>query len=110
MANLPPGAQYLLRKLPRFAIPSIATYITLSLLQNQFDPSRRIPTWVVITLAVLARPLIFLAALYYKPWADERAAAAHGAVLAPRVNLGPFSVVKELVEGVKGYPGALSVL
>ncbi|PPQ95842.1 hypothetical protein CVT26_015972 [Gymnopilus dilepis] len=104
MANLPPGAQYLLRKLPRFAIPSIITYITLSLLQKQFEPSRRIPTWVVITLAVLARPLIFLAALYYKPWADERAAAAHGAVLVPRVNLGPFSVVKELVEGVKGYP------
>ncbi|KDR74320.1 hypothetical protein GALMADRAFT_250135 [Galerina marginata CBS 339.88] len=101
--GVPPGAVYLSRLAPHFAIPSAATYVALKLLQQKQDFA--IPFWLVICITVLARPAIFVVNQVYSGWSDKRAAAANGAVLAPYVRESPFSIISSIVEGVRsGYP------
>ncbi|KDR66459.1 hypothetical protein GALMADRAFT_259238 [Galerina marginata CBS 339.88] len=101
--GLPPGADYLLRLFPRLAIPSGIAYVSLKLLQQR--QGLEIPQWLIIVIAVLARPALFIFGLFYSRWKDERAAAAHGAVIPPRVQQSPSSIMADLIDGIRsGYP------
>lgn len=102
--DLPPGLVYLLRNLPYFAIPSAVTYASVKVLLHQTNIS--LSTLVVVLFSLLARPILFLCNIYYSEWADKRAAAAHGAVIAPKVDDPLLSIVSKMAESFRGgYPG-----
>ncbi|PPQ84613.1 hypothetical protein CVT25_015710 [Psilocybe cyanescens] len=101
--DLPPGLVYLLRNLPYFAIPSAVTYASVKVLLHQTNIS--LSTLVVVLFSLLARPILFLCNIYYSEWADKRAAAAHGAVIAPKVDDPLLSIVSKMAESFRGgYP------
>lgn len=102
--GLSPGLVYLLQALPYFAIPSAVTYASVKVLLHQTNTTLSTP--VVVLLSLLAKPILFLFNIYYSEWVDERAAAAHGAVIAPKVKEPLFSIVSKMAESFQGgYPG-----
>jgi hypothetical protein len=108
MLKLQPGLGHLLGFLPNFIVPSATVYLSLRLLQERLNLA--IPSSLVIASTVLARPLLFVVTRYYTIWANNRAAIANGAVLAPKVQESTFSVISALTNSIKnGYPGASSV-
>uniref|UniRef100_A0A8H7XK56 Uncharacterized protein n=1 Tax=Psilocybe cubensis TaxID=181762 RepID=A0A8H7XK56_PSICU len=63
-------------------VPSAVTYATLKVLLRQTDTA--LPTPVIVFLSLLARPVLFFYNLYYSEWADNKAAAVHGAIIVPK--------------------------
>jgi len=109
MLKLPPGPAHLLGFLPNFIVPSSIVYLSLRISQERFHLD--IPSSLIIASTVLARPFLLIVTRYYTIWANNRAAAANGAVLAPEVQESTFSIISALTNGIKfGYPGAQSVL
>ncbi|KAH9483187.1 Cytochrome P450 monooxygenase 75 [Psilocybe cubensis] len=105
--GLSPGLAYLLRTLPYFAVPSAVTYATLKVLLRQTDTA--LPTPVIVFLSLLARPVLFFYNLYYSEWADNKAAAVHGAIIVPKVQEPLLSVVSKFAESFQGgYPGVFN--
>lgn len=106
-----PGLVYLQTAVPYFAVPSIATYCILSLLQWQVKVQGipipfTIPAWGLIALSIPARPIIYVLSQYYSSWVNKRAAASHGAILAPDVQESTFTIVSKFIQSVRnGYPG-----
>ncbi|KAF8960254.1 cytochrome P450 monooxygenase pc-2 [Flammula alnicola] len=96
--GLPPGLAYLLRLVPYFVIPS-ATVFALLRLSQQYQTAVSIPSWFAVTATILAWPALVFFNIYYTKLANKRAAAAHGAILAPLVPESVFSVLPKLVEG-----------
>ena len=80
--TIPPGPQFILRHVPHFLIPSLATYAALVIIA-QFG--WELPRWAWVTTTILARPVLFLLSQSTFYWRLRRAAKAHGAVLAPAV-------------------------
>ncbi|KAF8164796.1 cytochrome P450 monooxygenase pc-3 [Crassisporium funariophilum] len=102
--ELPPGPTYLLRKIPHFALPSTIVYLCLKVANDQLDVA--IPTWLMATLAALARPALFFFHRYYSRFADQSAAVAYNATLAPHIRESPFSIIADIVESqTTGHPG-----
>ena len=109
MARLSPGQKYVLDLLPTFLIPSVLVYASLTVSKNQFDVD--IPSWIVAILTIIARPVLFLAEMRYKRWADHRAAAAHGAVLPTDVPLSPWKIIAGIEASIEsGYPSTSVLL
>lgn len=103
--ELPPGSKYLLEALPRFAIPSIITYLALYLL-DKGNPSFNIPFWAAIVLAIAARPIILILSYYHSIWQNDRAAAANNAILPPSLPKSSLTIVSEFAwNSQHGYPG-----
>ncbi|PPQ79330.1 hypothetical protein CVT25_002560 [Psilocybe cyanescens] len=103
--ELSPGLTYLLGVFPRFAIPSIITYLSLYLLEKR-EISVGIPSWAAVILAVFARPIILVFGYYHSIWADKRAAAANNAVLAPPLPKSQQAIISELGWNTRhGHPG-----
>ena len=103
--QLPPGPLYLLRTFPYFAVPSSIVYACLTLAKGSL--SFPIPTWLIVSTTVLARPAIFIFNRYYSRIADSRAAAANNAVVAPHVRESPLSIISTITKSIReGYPGA----
>jgi len=103
---LSPGLKFVVGLLPTFLIPSALVYASLTVSKNQFGVS--IPSWIVVILTIVARPVLFLAGMRYKRWADQRAAAAHGAVLPSDMLLSPWKVLVESEASIEsGYPRTL---
>ncbi|KAF8905831.1 cytochrome P450 monooxygenase pc-3 [Gymnopilus junonius] len=103
----PPGLRYVLRLIPYFAIPSVAVYGSLWLLQEyKLHPALIFPSWFIILCAIFARPALFLVQFkYYTPWVDKRAAAQHGAILAPHISESAFTIIPQMIESTRiGYP------
>ncbi|KIM42743.1 hypothetical protein M413DRAFT_444410 [Hebeloma cylindrosporum] len=104
MLKLQPGPAHLLGFLPNFIVPSATVYLSLRVLQEQLHLD--IPSSLVIASTVLARPFLFILTRYYTLWANNRAAIANGAVLAPEVQQSTLSIISALTNSVKnGYPG-----
>jgi len=100
---LSPGLKFVVGLLPTFLIPSALVYASLTVSKNQFGVN--IPSWIVAILTIIARPVLFLAGMRYKRWADQRAAAAHGAVLPTDVPISPWKVIAESEASIEsGYP------
>jgi hypothetical protein len=110
MLKLQPGLglAHLLSSLPNFIVPSATVYLSLQLLQERVNLD--IPSSLVISSTVLARPFLFIVTRYYTIWANSRAAIANGAVLAPEVQESTFSIISAFTNSIKnGYPGASKV-
>lgn len=105
---LPPGPAYLLRIIPYYA-PSVVCALGFRLLQEYDENLRVVPTWVLIPVTLVARPLSSFLSLYWANFKNARAAAAHGAVLPPTVQQSIPSIINGLAESTKnGYPGKSS--
>ncbi|KAF8164775.1 cytochrome P450 monooxygenase pc-1 [Crassisporium funariophilum] len=101
--ELPPGPVYLLRLVPFFAIPSTIVYLCLKLAREQLDVA--IPTWLMITAVLLARPALFVYKRYYTRFAEAKAAAANNAILAPHVRESAIHIMTAFGASIKdGYP------
>jgi len=104
--SLSPGYIYLARLLPHFLLPSVLVYACLTIAQHHFDTS--IPSWITAILSLTTRPVLFFGQQRYRRWLHEKAAAAHGAILLPRVLESPSVIVNKAVESTKnGYPGGI---
>ena len=102
--HIAPGSLYLLHTFPYFAIPSAIVYGCLTLAKEHL--SLAIPTWLVVFIAVLSRPAIFIFDRQYSKFAERRNAAANNAVIAPHVRESVFSIMSRFKHGIeKGYPG-----
>jgi len=106
MLKLPPGPAHLLGFFPSFIAPSAIVYLSLRVCQERLHLD--IPFSLVIASTVLARPFLFIVTRYYTTWANNRAAAANGAVLAPEVQESTFSIISALTDSFRdGYAGAV---
>lgn len=104
--ELPPGFFYTLGLVPYFIIPSVLVFYSFRLLQAYHLAAALIPTWAIVIVAIIARPVFFYVGWYYKVWADRRTAAANGAVLAPHIKESAFEIIPELISSNStGYPG-----
>lgn len=104
--QLPPGPLHILRGFPYFAVPSTIVYTCLTLAKKHL--SLAVPTWLMVSGVILARPALIIFSLYYSSFADSRDATANNAVLAPSVQESVFSVISKISKSfMKGYPGAL---
>ncbi|KAF8905810.1 hypothetical protein CPB84DRAFT_566698 [Gymnopilus junonius] len=99
-----PGLRYLFQSFPYFVLPSGVVYLSLKLFQQQ--TGLNIPSWLVVSLTLLAKPLLLVLASSLTPGKTQRAAAASNAVLAPSVSEGPLAAISLLVKSIEnGYPG-----
>ena len=106
MLKLQPGPAHLLGFLPNFIVPSATVYLSLRILQERLHLV--IPFSLVIASTILARPFLFIFTRYYTTWANNRAATANGAVLAPEVQESTFSIISALTDSFRdGYAGAV---
>lgn len=107
---LPPGPVYILRIIPYYA-PSVIFSLGFRLLQEYDENLRAIPTWLLIPVTLVARPLSSLLSSYWAEFRNSRAAAAHGAIRPPTVQEGTLSIINRLAEASKnGYPGKTPAL
>jgi len=104
---LPPGIVYLGFRLHYVIMPPLCIYAVNRVTRDVFQMV--IPQWLFILAAALAFPFAFSFNVLYKLYADERDAAARGAVLPPQVldkyigDLGTLSRI--LAQGRNGYTG-----
>jgi len=101
--SIPPGYIYIASLLPYFLLPSAFVYGFLAVGQHYFDT--HIPSWIIAIISLIARPTLFYGQGRYRIWRNKKEAAAHGAVLLPRVLESPSAIVNKAVQSVKnGYP------
>ncbi|KAF8905811.1 cytochrome P450 [Gymnopilus junonius] len=101
--ELPPGPAHLLHLFPYFVIPSAVSWAFLKLLGNYV--LHALPSWLIILISILSRPILLFVQMKYSNWMDRKAAAAHGAVLAPVMEESPLAIISEFVAAFDGYPG-----
>ena len=102
-----PGFQYILGVLPRTILPIVLTYFSLTFAQSNHDLigyKLKLPTWLILLIALLVRPVFFIGSIFYSRWSNSRIAANNGAVIAPYVQQSPYSIQKELTRMMHGYP------
>jgi hypothetical protein len=80
---LPPGIVYLGLNFHYLVIPPACVYAIDRIVVEFFE--YQIPRWLFILASVLAFPAAFTTVVLYKLHVDESEAAAHGAVLPPRL-------------------------
>ncbi|KDR74361.1 hypothetical protein GALMADRAFT_250232 [Galerina marginata CBS 339.88] len=108
--QLPPGPVYLLQNLPGVVGPPAITFLVAKFLPSfEIEP----PTWAVILAVILSLPVALFLKFQYKDFIDHRAAAAHGAVMPPRVRdkwPAGLGLLWKAVDNVNnGYPGDMFV-
>ena len=103
--ELPPGPRYVLRLIPTFAVPSLAVYLTLTVLQLQGFCN--LSLWFIVPAVLLAKPILFFWDIHYSKWATRRAAASLGAVVPPVVQEWSIFTIKEIAGTTRtGHPCA----
>ena len=102
--ELPPGPPYVFHTLLRALPVSLAAYGTLRFLGGY--SGFVIPGWLSVIVFLVAYPARNFVMEYWMAYQDRLGAAAHGAVLLPRVPQGGFAVRAALVKSIQsGYPG-----
>lgn len=102
---LPPGLVYL-SGLFRYYAPSVLVCVGVKVLQQYDSTLRGIPSWLLVPVTVVARPLFGFASLYWGDYVNARAARANGAVLPPAVDEPTMSLLNRMAETTKnGFPG-----
>ncbi|KAI1794078.1 cytochrome P450 monooxygenase pc-2 [Ganoderma leucocontextum] len=97
LQKLPPGPRFLARRIHYISAPPFCVFLGTSLARS--FGGVHLPTLAVILAYLLSFPLFLLG---YRAWKDistKRAAAAHGAVVAPMAKLGGIKM-----NGQNGYP------
>ena len=103
--ELPPGPRYVLRLIPTFAVPSLAVYLALTVLQLQGFCN--LSLWFIVPAVLLAKPFLFFWDIHYSKWATRRAAASFGAVVPPVVQEWSIFTIKEIAGTTRtGHPCA----
>jgi hypothetical protein len=106
---LPPGPPYVFRLLLRALPTSLAAYGVLRVLVGYLGVV--LPGWLSFIVFLVAYPARNFVMGYWKAYQNRVAAAAHGAVLIPRVLEGGFNIRASLVKSIKsGYPGMCFVV
>lgn len=82
--SLSPGLALLRERLPSFVLPSVVTYGAIRLLTKSNTLS--LPTWGVITLVVVAKPIHFVTTIYLQRLRNFLEAEKRGARLAPPIE------------------------
>ena len=103
--TIPPGPIYVVQRLPAFALSSALAYAALDVLQR--TQKINLPTWLVVLLVAIARPVGFYVQQAYQNLSDAKTAGAHGAVLPSEVAGTSISIMKQIIDNVKsgtGYP------
>ena len=107
---IPPGPRFIAKILVHCAVPSILTYISLSL----FIRTLGIPLGhgIVVFLSGVSRPVHFFAhSLYWRPYADGRKAKELGAVSPPVIPGFALKVGAKVVASLReSYPGDIFLL
>jgi len=102
-----PGIIYSVRGLPRVFISFGLVYLLVLGCRTQFH--LEIPTFIAILSYVLAVPVIAMLTAMYRNHAYAKQAAAHGALLPPKVRAklpGGLDLLAALIRDFKhGYPG-----
>ena len=102
--DVPPALVFLFRSLPALLIRPTITYLVLRASQQILNVE--LPGWVVGSLTVLSSPLGIYVSMLSKERRDERAAAAHGAILGNKVEGTSLDNMRALQRMSKfGYPG-----
>jgi hypothetical protein len=108
MLDLPPGPAYVVRMLLRALPASLAAYAILYVLAGYSGVVTS--TWLPFAVLLVAHPIVNFVMGYWRAYQNRIDAAAHGAVLIPRVSDGGFKVRAALVKSIQsGYPGARCV-
>jgi len=110
--TLPPGIVYLGLNFHYIIIPPACVYAIDRLVVEFFEC--QIPRWLFVLVCVLAFPAAFTMVVLYKLHIDESEAAAHGAVLPPRLPdkyIGGYETLsRNLAQSKSGYIGMESVI
>lgn len=106
MIDVPPAVIGVVYLLPTVLGWPVGTYATLFALQDLF--AFTLPTWVIAIACLLAHPVSYTASNYLRERRDERNAAANGAVTAPKVQQGEFTLLKQLMASARvSIPGSV---
>ena len=108
MVDLPPIVIGLVQILYKFLALPFATLVVLSYLRQLTELN--LPTWAVILVSLLSKPLVG----YVQGWITERAdsleAASRGAVLAPKLQGSELGLTRKIAKsGRSSIPGVYRV-
>ncbi|KAJ7080558.1 cytochrome P450 [Mycena crocata] len=104
--SLPPGIIYLSRLLPGVLAPPLVSWLLKWLGETYLHIDA--PRWVWVPICVLSFPAVFTAKVQYRIYANQRAAARHGAVLPPGLpsSIGGIDLVLSAMRDLAAsYPG-----
>lgn len=103
---LPPGPAHILKNLPSLVLPPLSVLAAGKALAYL---GFTIPPWRLLLSCFLSLPVAIFLQVQYRELKDNIAAAAHGAVLPPRVYdkwPGGISLLNQMLNNLKdGYPG-----
>jgi hypothetical protein len=107
--DLPPGPSYAVRMLLRALPASLAAYAILHVLARYSGNVTL--KWLPFAVFLVAHPIVNFVMGYWRAYQNRVDAAAHGAVLVPRVSEGGFKVRAAFVKSIQsGYPGACCIV
>ena len=109
MLSVPPGPVFIARRLPNIVLPSLLTYGALNLLER--NGTLRLPTWVVVPLVLIAKPVYYGISLYRQRISYWWRARKRGAKVVPHVEepwpyFAGISIIAQLEDDwINGYVG-----
>jgi hypothetical protein len=102
-----PGVTYLVQGLPRVLISFGLVYLLVLGCRTQFH--LEVPTFIAVFSYVLAVPVVAILTALYRNHTYAKQAAAHGALLPPKVRAklpGGLDLLATMIRDFKhGYPG-----
>ncbi|KAF5329227.1 hypothetical protein D9619_009315 [Psilocybe cf. subviscida] len=105
--TIPPGLVYL-SGLFQYYTPSVLLCFGFKTFQQYDSALRGIPSWLLVLVTVVARPLFGFASLYWGDYVHARAARANGAIQPPAVQEATISLLNRMAETTKhGYPAEM---
>jgi hypothetical protein len=109
--SIPPGITYSFQRLPHLLFPPLLICFSNKLSGTYLGID--FSNYVLICASIVALPLALLITVVYSDYANNRDAAALGAVLPPQVRdkwPGGLSLLSRFIDNFKrGYPGMLHV-
>ena len=97
LQKLPPGPRFLARRIHYISTPPICVFLATTLARTLGGV--QLPTLAVVLVYILSFPLFLLGYRSWKNISTKRAAAAHGAVMAPMAKSRGIPM-----KGEQGYP------
>jgi hypothetical protein len=103
--ELPPGPLYVIGVASRALPASVAAYGILRFVFGFLGVAT--PIWLTLIVLLVAHPIVQFWMEYWRAYKIRADAAAHGAVLVPRVLEEPTAIRDSIMRSMlSGYPGA----